>query len=193
MAMKPVCACSSRRGWRCWMTATGAACAQKSGGIFGCTPLIRRRGQSRDAPLPEGHPGVLEPAIGHYERRLAGAPGVAGCVEVKISERANRPAPRYAVMEFDLDAESSETFDGHFGGTRPVLRCGACGRRAASSISPSVPLPPAAGGPWPHPVCREALGYPPPPPTRRRRHSGLTVAPSIGRQSTWRTRFRRLS
>ena len=32
-------------------------------------------------------------------------------LEVKISERANRPAPRYAVMEFDLDAESSVTFD----------------------------------------------------------------------------------
>ena len=32
-------------------------------------------------------------------------------LEVKISEQAKRPAPRYAVMEFDLDAESSVTFD----------------------------------------------------------------------------------
>jgi len=183
--MKPVCACSSRRGWRCWMTATGAACAQKSGGIFGCTPLIRRRGQSRDAPLPEGHPGVLEPAIGHYERRLAGAPGVAGCVEVKISERANRPAPRYAVMEFDLDAESSETFDGHFGGTRPVLRCGACGRRAASSISPSVPLLPAAGamaapGLWRSTGISTAAAYPPK--AALRSYSCLQLAESLLRE-----------
>jgi hypothetical protein len=61
-----------------------------------------------------------------------------------------------------------------FGGTRSLLRCRACGRRAASSISPSVPLLPAAGA-VAAPVCREALEYPPPP-TRRRRHSGLTVA-----------------
>ena len=31
--------------------------------------------------------------------------------EVKISERANRPAPRYGIMELDLNGESSESFD----------------------------------------------------------------------------------
>jgi hypothetical protein len=83
--------------------------------------------------------------------------------------------PRSTVWTSGCQLHSLTWTPCHFVGTRPLLRCSACGRRAASSISPSVPLLPA-GGAMAAPGLWRSMEYPPPPPTRQRRHSGLTVA-----------------